>query len=539
METISPEEFRRKLKRDDNFSGLKITNDLILSSIDFTPRKRVIEFDQCEFKRLIVKGIENSLSLKIHNCEFENDIFLQDISGDGEVIIIGNRKVWNVNVNNVNIKKLSIEANQQKFSTIEIFNSGFKDLFLLGLKVNDLKIENCNSIGLFKIEDVEADFLHINNIKEIDELKIFKLYAQYSFLLQKCSINNRFNCQHSLSFNVAVLNNIFTCDFLWDTNPITQFQVSNNEIQGRFDLIQKYDSEEAKRDFGVDPKKEIESFTVSSNSFNGDGFLYVSTTEIIQLTFKFHTSSNTNFNSTLSKVHDLRLSGEIANSTYIFKIHDVDEMSLANLYNYGNLFIHNIFHPILFTPVDGNKRNTKFSIQNTHLGKTHFINCDFQQFDEVLIADSQLSEITTSNVRFFKTVKSSNANDFSHLENSKKREVYRQLKIAMLNQGDRINYLNFKAKELDVYYDILRKDKFANRGDKFILWIGKNSNEFGQNWIRPSILMLVLTLIFLILLNLSVAKSLNPVDFNLHFSIIAKHYFTLLNPAHNLNDKGN
>ena len=65
------------------------------------------------------------------------------------------------------------------------------------------------------------------------------------------------------------------------------------------------------------------------------------------------------------------------------------------------------------------------------------------------------------------------------------RESYRIIKQEFLKEGNSIDYLRFKALEMKVYERELVENLFENKSrDRFILWLSKISNKFGQDWLR-------------------------------------------------------
>lgn len=182
-----------------------------------------------------------------------------------------------------------------------------------------------------------------------------------------------------------------------------------------------------------------------------------------------------------------------------------------------------------------------FVVENSNVGKTNISGSDFFDFNEIRIKSSFIYEILTSNVRWFK--------DENLIQgNKEKKETYRQLKIAAERQGDIQSYLEFKRRELFYLMEYMDENKsyFCNpirnyiRGlknknylkfiylvisypvnlllDLFVLFfnslklyfnnkaefsnllvlqISKFTNDFGNNWIKPIKLIIVITVFML------------------------------------------
>src|SRR5690606_27089633 len=116
---------------------------------------------------------------------------------------------------------------------------------------------------------------------------------------------------------------------------------------------------------------------------------------------------------------------------------------------------------------------------------------------------------------------------------SQKREIYRQLKLASEKQSDRISSLYFKSKEIQTHKSYLRikrgkkskniiekviffieeaitkileklklpdkyvqfKNYLAYQSDHISIYLGE-TNDHGQNWIKPIFLIVVITIAF-------------------------------------------
>ncbi len=183
--------------------------------------------------------------------------------------------------------------------------------------------------------------------------------------------------------------------------------------------------------------------------------------------------------------------------------------------------------------------NTAFSLIASDLGKAKLMNFSFKECDSVTITDSFLSEISFTSTTWF-----TDNRMHSGRENypEKRREVYRQLKQAAEKQGDKINSLEFQARELKAFKKMLSCWSETSLNDRLILILSE-TNDFGLSWLRPLWLLLVITLIFYLLIVVSISSTLKfapatntdelattLVLFLENSSILIQ----MLNPAHNL-----
>lgn len=218
----------------------------------------------------------------------------------------------------------------------------------------------------------------------------------------------------------------------------------------------------------------------------------------------------------------------------------VSIINLSGLINKGAFSLVSIY-PIL-------ESGPQFYISSSVLGKTFISDCDLSKFKKIEITNSNLTELTTTSVRWFEDYhlnddlppeKTTGQLHYFHT----KREIYRQLKFAMERQGDAVGRLEFKRKELNSYRNELKQYKWNYRmGDKLILWLGQ-SNDYGFNWLKPIALILIFTLgaytVLAICSNpfLTWQPSSKDFWFTINFlKVNFYNYFILLNPAHKLSE---
>jgi hypothetical protein len=78
-------------------------------------------------------------------------------------------------------------------------------------------------------------------------------------------------------------------------------------------------------------------------------------------------------------------------------------------------------------------------------------------------------------------------NNYLEKEWKNNREIFRQLKLAMENQGNRINSLEFKSYEMEAYKLELLNNYPKNKriGDRVIMLFSQ-SNDYGLNFLKPA-----------------------------------------------------
>ncbi len=176
-------------------------------------------------------------------------------------------------------------------------------------------------------------------------------------------------------------------------------------------------------------------------------------------------------------------------------------------------------------------------IKHSNLGQTEFYNFNFSAFQKIVIWNSVLSDIITSNVKWFKRMQLdpviNSASVITELW-SNNREVFRQLKYAMSKQGNRIQELTFKSYEMYAYKMQLNSQTYTkeNTGDKVILCLSQ-TNNYGSDWIKPLIYILSFNLFFYCCIvvtisdEISYIPSCNSDDWKLTFNEFGKYSYAI------------
>lgn len=219
--------------------------------------------------------------------------------------------------------------------------------------------------------------------------------------------------------------------------------------------------------------------------------------------------------------------------------------------HYSHLDISNFFNRSLISFNNNVPSNRlpdfkEIRLENSNLGNTEFYDFDFTVYPVIRIIDSRLDNIFANGVEWFKQ-------DQLHVEESEtdpkkilsqKREIYRQLKLAAEKQSDRIMALEFKAKEVETHRLFLKIGK-VKKTDRWAILAGK-TNDHGQNWIKPLLIVLFTTLLaFYPLIVISADPTISwkwdwsAEGWNLFCSRIWNHFdvfWQLFNPARRLKD---
>lgn len=167
--------------------------------------------------------------------------------------------------------------------------------------------------------------------------------------------------------------------------------------------------------------------------------------------------------------------------------------------------------------------NTRFSIDNTSIGKADFQSINLTSFDEVFFFDNIFAELDYTNVQWKPDIEVGQYNDDETKKLAKKRDTYRTLKNVAIRNRDHPQALIFHAKEMENHYELTKwKMELFN---KLTLAFNKYSNMFGMSWWRPVWLLLAIAMLFYLQLLKSTGGICIYDDF---FS----HYWVFLNPTH-------
>jgi hypothetical protein len=195
-----------------------------------------------------------------------------------------------------------------------------------------------------------------------------------------------------------------------------------------------------------------------------------------------------------------------------FKLYKINILDIKHNYFNGNVYQKN--------EKEGNK---KFQIDNTSIGKTDFQSVNIGSFDDVVIFDNIFTEIDYTNLIWGdKDIGVGQITDDKN-ELEKKQDTYRTLKNVASKNNDQPQAIKFFAKEMDNIYKL---EVWMNFSNKLTLWFNKATNNFGLNWWKP---LLILLLLITPLFYLFLLYSLDMPIYNLHHW---QYVVQFLNPIH-------
>ncbi|CAH0280701.1 hypothetical protein SRABI27_03766 [Pedobacter sp. Bi27] len=242
----------------------------------------------------------------------------------------------------------------------------------------------------------------------------------------------------------------------------------------------------------------------------------------------------------------LYMHGPNKDCQYLFEDVKTDYFHLSSFVNDGNL---NIFG--LSPATTG---NSYFEISKSNLGKAQFHRVAFDEFTEVIIIDSYLSETNLINCHWKRdNIKPMVGPTYGNHDKNRKvrtkvhfnqlKEVFRQLKYVYEKQGDRIQEQFFYGLEMKVYNKKLNWTwpVFETFWEKLILYLSEHLTSFGSSFLRPLTgLILTNILILSVMINYYQYGGLSIVPYSLSDKAVVEQafglFFILLNPLHKVND---
>src|SRR5436190_10304181 len=144
-------------------------------------------------------------------------------------------------------------------------------------------------------------------------------------------------------------------------------------------------------------------------------------------------------------IEQLNLAGVLETGLYYFGNLAINRLDLRYFINRGRLRFDKINTFIAQDRQTGQLREPSLVLANSDLGQTRFSQIDFTRFPHVDLHDCNLTQVESSESEWF------NEAQLEQVSARGKRDIYRQLKQAMIGQGNRIDELHFQAREMEAY----------------------------------------------------------------------------------------
>lgn len=439
------------------------------SDYKFLPGDKSVEFVNCKINfHLDIRNCKLEGGVVFNNCILEKAYIEQLVVSFGGGIEFRNKTVVNksIHVSNCNFLKGNISHNES------IFNGG-------------LRYEN-NAVGSY-----EFSFSNFSS-------NIF-IWAGYclSILFYESQFDDDFNLQivkvkRDISINDCVFKKIFRIELDDEKESIKGYL--NSIYISQSDFLNGF---------------RLKQFTSNLLIINKIDLIFQN------LNGSFH------FDDIL--IEELHMSGYNTSSRVVLENVILKKLDLEKFRNSGS---------IDFIKVRPDETDNWIKIKSSILGSFAFVNCQLKNYKEIIIQDSVFDQVISSGTKWFdfKQIttrsESSEQNWFKRtyynvkmlFQNSPEnnievqnlyqiREIFRQLKVSMDKQGNRIQGLFFQSQEFIAYEKELSLTHCIYKPERLILWSNR-SNSHGQDWLKPLFLGVIFTGLWFVSMVISMNNNL-------------------------------
>lgn len=503
----------------DNYKGetLRFSKCVFKGIVSFKDidLKYGVQFVDCEFsKELIFKEVktngikkgfnDKSISLLFDNCRLQVDLNIVGCLIDRAISIL-NKSVMagTVNLNNVETEGVLVEESEVGRVDIRQTSSRIGIRFDKSIISGTGRFFRCSGSNIsYTKSTIKGNQIHNGH-------KLNSLITNYGTFedelkVQGCSVDSI--SLFDTSFEKAV--HLSPIDDTTQTNaPINKVFLNDSRFNAGF-------------------------------NFTGEQGKYKSNWRVEMLNFRCSALLSGNIVIQGIDFNSVAFNGTNVNGNILMRDCGVSSVSFDGFSNSANITFANI--KAITLP------DSLWSIQNAILGKINLLNIDFSSFGKFLIQFSSLTEISFSYVNWDLSGRLNMGLDKKDRIIAN-RELYRQLKYAADRQGDRIQALAFKAKEMTYLRQALKSKKWSSiehLGNHCMMWLNK-SNNYGQDWGTPLLLLLGLNIICYFLILVSYSQDLvcdvyfSMDSLNTTWKIFKDNfakYWSLLNPVRRLKD---
>lgn len=426
-----------------------------------------VTFQNCDFQNLLFGNIDLKFGLKFIGCNIKNLRFSNCKSTISDSNSDFNSKNCNIEFDDCTINNLTFSEcsdfsqgvliykkskiiDKLQFIDYTSVNSliSIKDSELQG-QLNLIRVElaNLNILeetsvsGITTISNIKADSIRFDDIKIKNALNVFNVKAD-SFYFYKGDYGNMvdlsgLNIAQNLDLQEAIFHKFITVSINDATNGVV------GSVNGLY----------------INSCTFKESFQTSKTN---------NRIENVNIIFGPQMEGGICFNECTIQV--FKITGNNTKASLELNNCEFNVLDFDHFVNYSNITLNQI-RGLAPAP-------SELFITNSSLGKTQIYDVDFTKFDEIEIINCNLIELQFSNVQWFE---SGSLNQYS-LDYSNNREVNRQLKYALEKQGNKIDSLEFKSREMKAYQSEISSSE-NSCGDKLILWAGRTNNFGLDPWI--------------------------------------------------------
>lgn len=523
---------------------------------EITKEADIVLVENVSVKEMIdLDGINlSSNGIELKNCTFEHPVIFENINFNAGIKFRRCRFLESISFNSCKATGVNNDFNFEGYH-FDFQNTEIGELYFIFDNVFErgLRINRGSDIGKIELEGVQV----VTGGMEISASKI-----RDGFTIRKCSFGSSVTIKENTEIKSKVrFDNLVThsLNFL-DSNFEKDVHIWSGKIQSLVFNDGCFDDDIYIKGVKIPNRMSIIGTvfkrTVNIDIVDGTNDLVGNLSEVYIRSIKCDEQLTVNGN--IEPIDKVQINcSKKLEGTFVFNSCDIKVATLTGS-NYtgditfdGCLFqslqmesLKNYFN-ISFLAISSFGEGPEIFINRSTLGRMSLFNADLSTFQKISIHNSVLTELIAVNVKWFKD-KALNPAEFEVNNHTQRREVYRQIKYALESQGNKIDSLTFKALEMkankkEVFQKVKWRVKIFNK-DRFILWLAQ-SNNYGQHWVKPLLILLVMALVFHFLIIVGVSDKLEY-SFNITWDSTKitfveyfdnfKSYFQIMNPTHSL-----
>lgn len=380
--------------------------------------------------------------------------------------------IHNILISNINLKSFTFKNC--------IFNCNVLEFRNIHEPTFELTFENCTFNGNVSFNRCQIDTLKFFNTKSIESLTIngdlfnpeekFEIKSfWFSNIIEdkkndpnKSKQNDEIILSASFNFNNILFKKYFEFNHINNVTGI--FDFSNNIIgDEKFEKVNScvfHSSHLSNVSFSDNVFKAYTSFKGSTFSFNKENFKNTGS-HWYESKFERNEFNKVKFNE-IEIVNYIKFDDcKFHSTTWFEKCKSLEESEIT--------FIACKFEK--YSLFDNSKFNKIGILHSTFREKASFKNFEANDF--------KIYQVTFGEVAYFDDLNKENETVIEYWD----RETLRAIKRELINTHNQIDYLRFKAYELNAYKKEVNQNKL-NWKDSLILYFNKDSNYFGLDWTK-------------------------------------------------------
>lgn len=429
-------------------------------------------FIDCEFKKGIIfhKVLStnysstynpNNCSVLFDNCIATKIIFETNCYFERSITIKNNCKILDkIDIKLTKIVNAGFSIKESIINYIDISDSEF-----------DVNFSKSSFLKPLRINSLNGNVALISN-EFSGWLKFWNVECNFSFTLNKNTFKDKFNIEGSRIKNLSIHGDAFD-----KKAELENRDLSGNNLETYLNKIY------------ITEAKFIEGF-----DFNGLG----KSIEEIKLPITPEFKGVLKFAGW--KVNHTYISGINQNLKLLFKSMSFRFFMINDFTNYSD---------ISFDKCNGYDDST-LNLSNCDLGSTKFNEFAFDSFIKIRIDNATLDKINPTSSSWFEdeALEIGDGTQIKQEKFKRKREIYRQIKQALKNNGNQIDSLIFQAREMSSYRNELKNSKNYKWTDRIVMSVSL-SNDYGLNWGKPFLIILGVTIIVYLIILPSISDTID------------------------------